>query len=620
MNLTHYFLHASLIAMAVIGVCQVVLKNDNNFRGIRLFLLTGLLLISLLPLYKVSYDVNIEYPTDAVSAPSIEKLPINDQQIQKPTVPTELEEKPTLNLYQSLLFIYYSGILYFLVRIVFYLILIFIRYHQSSKELWNGITVCIHPKTESPFVIGRVIFVNSSIYLAPEKRDVLVHESIHLRQNHWIDIVLCEFMIILFWFNPLVWYYKRLVSENLEYLADRGVLEEGIEKESYLKSIICETMGAEAIVLANYFRNSRNKKRLKMMKNQNKNKWQQLKMLFLLPAIGVSLWAFSEPNYVMVPEKGNNQFEQVNDSLKEEFVLTGYVTYIPPSDTVEIRLTDGTYRSVIDRPSRKFLKSTVIRNLRSGEEMTTGDSGKFSMRVKLGDYLDFNKEGYFYKDKQITNKEKLFVALNKFSKDKTKDRIRIKVRAYGPPDTLEVRQEDGSYKMMIVGGSTLHRITIAEVGAVKKQYENEGIFELETYRGANLEVGYRGYKSEQFIADQEGKIYTVVFREKAIFNMLAGVSEKTTNDTIPVRQKDGTYISKIVEGEIIPLDNVKIKNTRTGEEVIVSREFKLPVMIGDHLVFSKEGYENTKYYITYNVGGFIIDIKMKRINDVDIAE
>ena len=132
----------------------------------------------------------------------------------------------------------------------------------------------VHSEVETPFVFYNRIYLNDTAYLRGNHSAILTHERIHLVQHHWIDVFLSELVIAFQWFNPLAWYYGKTIKQNLEFLADRGVLQAGFKLENYLQTIICETMGAEVTVLANHFRISQNKRRLKMMKIVKTSKWR----------------------------------------------------------------------------------------------------------------------------------------------------------------------------------------------------------------------------------------------------------------------------------------------------------------------------------------------------------
>jgi beta-lactamase regulating signal transducer with metallopeptidase domain len=66
-----------------------------------------------------------------------------------------------------------------------------------------------------------------------ELSHILLHEQTHARQWHSIDIILIETLCLFSWWNPFVWLMKREMAMNLEYLADNGVLREGVDSRKY---------------------------------------------------------------------------------------------------------------------------------------------------------------------------------------------------------------------------------------------------------------------------------------------------------------------------------------------------------------------------------------------------
>ena len=48
---------------------------------------------------------------------------------------------------------------------------------------------------------------------------------VHIRQKHWLDLMLVQLLCILQWFNPVIWIYIRLIRQNHEYIADKVALQ-----------------------------------------------------------------------------------------------------------------------------------------------------------------------------------------------------------------------------------------------------------------------------------------------------------------------------------------------------------------------------------------------------------
>jgi len=50
-------------------------------------------------------------------------------------------------------------------------------------------------------------------------------KKVHVSGRHTLDILLAEMAVVLQWFNPFAWLYRREVENNLEFLTDASVLE-----------------------------------------------------------------------------------------------------------------------------------------------------------------------------------------------------------------------------------------------------------------------------------------------------------------------------------------------------------------------------------------------------------
>ena len=82
--------------------------------------------------------------------------------------------------------------------------------------------------------------------------------------------VLYEPLLIIQWFNPMVWLLRHAIRENHEFLADRGVISSGISRPEYCKALLYTAMGA-TFELGNNFSYSLTNKRFKKMKKHRNN-------------------------------------------------------------------------------------------------------------------------------------------------------------------------------------------------------------------------------------------------------------------------------------------------------------------------------------------------------------
>lgn len=143
----------------------------------------------------------------------------------------------------------------------------------------------------TPFSFGSSIYINGTQH-TPEEWDAIIrHELVHVRQKHTMDILLIELFCMLNWFNPFIWLIRRDVRQNLEFIADRGVLGSGCDKKSYQYHLL-KVAGNARYCMANNFNFSSLKKRIVMMNKVKTARLHLVKFLFILPLLCVVLAAF----------------------------------------------------------------------------------------------------------------------------------------------------------------------------------------------------------------------------------------------------------------------------------------------------------------------------------------
>ena len=142
-----------------------------------------------------------------------------------------------------------------------------------------------------PFSFGNSIFINRNLHSEAELEKIIRHEFVHVKQKHTIDIFWGELLCLLNWYNPFAWLLKRSIRQNLEFIADNKVVENGIDKKQY-QYLLLKVIGNNQYSIATKFNFSSLKKRIAMMNKTKSAKRQLLRLLFLLPATAVLLLAF----------------------------------------------------------------------------------------------------------------------------------------------------------------------------------------------------------------------------------------------------------------------------------------------------------------------------------------
>lgn len=145
----------------------------------------------------------------------------------------------------------------------------------------------------TPFSFANAIFINSRLHTEEEFHRIMEHEFVHVKQKHTVDIVMAELVCIINWFNPFAWLIRKAIRQNLEFIADKNVLDGGIDPRRY-QYLLLKVMGLHQYSITNNFSFSSLKKRIIMMNKMKTAKVHLVKFLFVLPLLTVMLLAFRD--------------------------------------------------------------------------------------------------------------------------------------------------------------------------------------------------------------------------------------------------------------------------------------------------------------------------------------
>jgi hypothetical protein len=303
-NVFIYFIKASgLIGLFYLAYI-LLLRKETFFTANRWFLLSGLITAAILPLIVFTKIVWVEPNTTAFNWSNI---PITTVQNAK-----EVE----INWYSIV------GYVYILVIVLLLLKLLFDFYSLSKVFKGKGIKQQENFKlidvTENiaPFSFFKSIVYNSSLYTKTELENILEHEKVHSRQNHSIDVLLSRLFCIAFWFNPLIWLYKKAIVQNLEFIADNEASKNILDKKAYQLTLLKITTQENCITISNHFYQSLIKKRIIMLNKNQSNKRNSWKYITIFPALVAFVFLFQIE--VVAQEKETPKQENEKKSLKDQ--------------------------------------------------------------------------------------------------------------------------------------------------------------------------------------------------------------------------------------------------------------------------------------------------------------
>ena len=163
---------------------------------------------------------------------------------------------------------------------------------RSTVEKKQGYELIKTETLHLPFSFFNSLYWSEKLDLSKADRDqILRHELTHIQQHHSIDIIILEVISILFWFNPIVWFYRKAIRNTHEYLADQNVLVES-KKKQYGQLLLRQMQSGIAFSLANNFNHSQLKKRFNMMNQNKSSRWAMTKYLWAAPVFALLILAF----------------------------------------------------------------------------------------------------------------------------------------------------------------------------------------------------------------------------------------------------------------------------------------------------------------------------------------
>jgi hypothetical protein len=210
----------------------------------------------------------------------------SDEMIIPETITTiEQPEKTQINWSHLVAGFYLIGVLFFLVKFVLSSLSLYKILHKAPSQKQNGFRFIDSKSAKTPFSFFNYIVFDSSKFSEEELQNIIAHEKVHCKQKHSIDVLFSELFTIVFWFNPFMWFYKKAIQQNLEFIADNKAIKTTENKVNYQKTLLKITLNPRDLALANPFFQPLIKKRIMMLnKNQSKqrNVWKYTVVLPLL--------------------------------------------------------------------------------------------------------------------------------------------------------------------------------------------------------------------------------------------------------------------------------------------------------------------------------------------------
>ncbi len=404
-----YIINVALVLATCLAFYKVLLRRETFYKVNRYVLVVCLFISFALPLLSVPEQfslrkkdtvVTIEQPavikTEQVrqlsNTPSVVN-PEAEKSNQSAGVPTDAgaptEYRPTGTNFSQLMTwiiaIYWFGAIVFAASFLFQFGLLLYRARRNPVIIDGKYRIIEVSGDKAPCSFGNIIFINPEKYEWETYNQILLHEKIHIRQRHTVDILIAELVLIFQWFNPFAWIYRREIESNLEFLTDDQLMQhKEVDRRSYQLSLVKVSAPHLPLSLTTNYNQSILKTRIAMMNRKRSNLHTGWKYFFLLPVLAFIACLLNEPvaRGQRIPKNENTKSEKGlrNNKIENE----GFWFAVIKDDKVNIRFSDEKMdNDDVDFKSGHSFSGTTFKLSELGN-IPKGTAGTFSITREAG--------------------------------------------------------------------------------------------------------------------------------------------------------------------------------------------------------------------------------------------
>lgn len=329
-----------------------LMRHEKRHTMVRYYLIGSLLLSFLLPAIHLRLAVPTWYPQNSSESQDVATLQVGTTLAVTGEGPvsatmTQLvdDEQPGHADMPLWMWIWMAGGVASAALLAVRLVVLWRRMRGLPFEERDGMKVALVNDDTAAFSFGNHIVVGTKGFSEIEVQQLVGHETVHVRQGHTADTLLCELAKAVLWFNPFIYLYARELKRVHEYIADSAMMS-----ASYAELFYHQVSGRSYSPLANGFDYRMVHQRIAMMA-QRRHHGGWLKPLAAVPIAAVVLLAACAPksNSLLV-----GQWEYVG--ISREFIYDdGQTNFQIMEDE-----PDNTYPRISDLDFRADGTATVV--------------------------------------------------------------------------------------------------------------------------------------------------------------------------------------------------------------------------------------------------------------------
>ncbi|WP_459212592.1 M56 family metallopeptidase [Aquimarina rhabdastrellae] len=389
----YYLIQVVLFQAVFLMVYEVILKKEKSFHLNRIYLMSALMISFIIPLISIpKFETLI-----AESSITLPELIINSQNDK-----VIANQDFGYNIWMIIYGIVAGVVLLRFIRKALVLRKLFSANKNKTNKNKTYKIVDLQ-NSRKAFSFWKTIFIGDQIS-EEERTQIILHEEIHIKERHSLDIMGLEMLKIICWFNPLIYAYQKRIVLIHEYIADEHTVN-SIDKRQYIQHLLNATFNTQDVQFVNYFFNeSLTKNRILMLQKtvQTKAKW---KYAITLPMLIGMLIISSCLNEISAQTTEKVEIEEITDIKDIPFAKID----LPPRTEACKESTDSkVIRKCFSKEIQKFVNQNF--NTKGVEQYAKPGVNRIYVRFKInksGDIVEIESRG---PSKELENEAKRVIS------------------------------------------------------------------------------------------------------------------------------------------------------------------------------------------------------------------
>ncbi|BAO55196.1 M56 family metallopeptidase [Nonlabens marinus] len=287
----HFFINSSVCLFSLWLVYKLLLENTSWHHFKRYYFIAAVVISAVIPFLVVRTVVVPFTSGNTIDLTAMELMPSE-------VVETGL----TWDWSLVLLGFYSIGVLLMGIRFIKNLYDLRIK-STDEVSTYSQYKLILRELVQVPHSFLNNIYASITDYKSGAIPDtVLQHEKAHLDQKHSIDILFIELLIVVMWFNPLLYLFKYSMKLNHEFLADQAVLTNGVGTKEYQETLLAYSSNSQNRALVNTFNFPIIKKRFTIMKTHTTTASGLVRSLAIIPVLALLVISCGQEEVVVEPE------------------------------------------------------------------------------------------------------------------------------------------------------------------------------------------------------------------------------------------------------------------------------------------------------------------------------